>query len=121
MLSRAFASVTLFQIGQQYSDLLLTIVLKRVSIRKKDLLLKTHAAIVLALSSIFWMCGVHEQSLERRTPRSLTVRLASIAFPQVMCHAIGKYIDSSGLDKLFTQSGIYGHLVVNKILARGKI
>ena len=38
-----------------------------------------------------------------------------------MCHAIGKYIDSSGLDKLFTQSGIYGHLVVNKILARGKI
>ena len=38
-----------------------------------------------------------------------------------MCHAIGKYIDSSGLDKLFTQSGIYGHLAVNKILARGKI
>ena len=36
-----------------------------------------------------------------------------------MCYAIGKYIDSSGLDKLFTQSGIYGHLAVNKILARG--
>ena len=33
-----------------------------------------------------------------------------------MCHAIGKYIDSSGLDKLFTHAGIYGHLVVNKIL-----
>ena len=75
-----------FQTGQQYSNLLLTIVLKRVSIKKGDLLLKTlrtHAAIVLALSSIFWMCGVHEQSLERRTPRSLTVWLASMAFPQV--------------------------------------
>ena len=33
-----------------------------------------------------------------------------------MSHAIGKYIDSSGLDKLFTHCGIYSHLVVNKIL-----
>ena len=33
-----------------------------------------------------------------------------------MCHAVGKYIDSSGLDKLFTHCGIYSHLVVNKIL-----
>ena len=33
-----------------------------------------------------------------------------------MCHAIGKYIDSSRLYKPFTHCGIYGHEVVQKIL-----
>ena len=33
-----------------------------------------------------------------------------------MCHAIGKYIDSSGLYKPFTHCGIYSHLVDQKIL-----
>ena len=46
---------------------------------------------------------------------------ASCCVCNVPCYTIGKYIDSSGLDKIFTQSGIYGHLAVNKILARGKI
>ena len=44
------------------------------------------------------------------------LRVGELHVVFAMCHAIGKYIDSSGLDKLLTHRGIYGHLAVNKIL-----
>ena len=70
-----------FQTGQQYSSLLRTMVLKRVSIRNGDLSLKTLRTqddIVLADWIIFWMWGVQEQSFDKITPKSLTVSAGSI-------------------------------------------
>ena len=54
--------------------------------------------------------------LREKIGDEIFLRVGELHVVFAMCHAIGKYIDSSGLDKLFTHCGIYSHLVVGKIL-----
>jgi hypothetical protein len=73
-----------FQTGQQYSSLLLTIVLYNVSMIKGERslnTLRTHDAMVLALCTVCSMWDDHERSLDKRTPRSLTVFVGVITWP----------------------------------------
>ena len=56
--------------------------------------------------------------LREKIGDEIFLRVGELHVVFAMCHAIGKYIDSSGLDKLFTHCGIYSHLVVSKMFKK---
>ena len=54
--------------------------------------------------------------MENKIGDDTFLRVGKLHVVFAMCHAIGKYIDSSGLYKPFTHCGIYGHLDIQMFL-----